>query len=121
MLSMILGKDSSSLCFLTAESQILNLDGTYSLDNYVPKDCNGASFINTDGTPKRCTYHSDCHDVREPIYWCRLASNQLWTNKDCHCDPVLKTCIIERITLLGPVSKILNYAYCTPKASWYCP
>ncbi|VDM98269.1 unnamed protein product, partial [Onchocerca ochengi] len=90
---------------------------TYSLDNNVSKDCKGATFITTDGVPKECTFHSHCHNMQGPIYWRNLAWNQYWTNEGCHCDPVLGKCIVKRITLLGPVSKILNYAYCTPKAT----
>ncbi|MCP9264238.1 hypothetical protein DINM_022264 [Dirofilaria immitis] len=100
---------------------IVHQDGTISPDNEMPRNYYGATFINTDGIQKLCASHSDCYDMREPIYWCRLANNQNWTDKGCHCDPLLSACIIERMTVLGPVSQIRNYAYCARKSSWYCP
>ncbi|EFO18446.2 hypothetical protein LOAG_10049 [Loa loa] len=99
---------------------IFNLDDTFSPDNEMPTNYYGASFISTDGIQKLCLTHADCYDMREPIYWCFLAQNQQWTDKGCYCDPVLKACIIERMTKLGPASKIRNYAYCSPKAFWEC-
>uniref|UniRef100_A0A8R1XTI0 Uncharacterized protein n=1 Tax=Onchocerca volvulus TaxID=6282 RepID=A0A8R1XTI0_ONCVO len=60
-------------------------------------------------------------NMQEPIYWQNLAWNQFRTNEGCYCDPVLNKCIIERITLLGPVNKILNNAYCAPKATSHYP
>ncbi|VDM91882.1 unnamed protein product [Onchocerca ochengi] len=87
----------------------------------MPTNYYGATFLNTDGIHKRCISHVDCYDMREPIFWCRLNKHQNWTDKGCYCDPLLRACIIERLTMLGPISIIRNYAYCTPKASWYCP
>ncbi|KAK6106908.1 Chromadorea ALT family protein [Brugia pahangi] len=110
-----------SLTFQVTKLQILNLDNTYSLDNKMPRNYYGATFINTDGIQKLCTSHADCYEMREPIYWCRLKRNQHWTEKGCYCDSVLRACIIERMTDLGPASKIRNYAYCTPRAFWNCP
>ncbi|VBB34446.1 unnamed protein product [Acanthocheilonema viteae] len=110
-----------NVCSIVADLQILNLDDTISPDNEMPKNYYGAGFINTDGTQKLCSSNVDCYSMREPVHWCRLVENQQWTDKGCYCDPILKACIIERMTKLGPMSKIRNYAYCTPKTSWECP
>ncbi|CAG9539150.1 unnamed protein product [Cercopithifilaria johnstoni] len=108
------------ICFLVTTIHILNLDNTLSDDNEMPTNYYGASFINTDGIQKFCSSNIDCYSMREPTFWCRLAENQQWTEKGCYCDPILKACIIERITKLGPVSKIHNYAYCISQIFWQC-
>ncbi|VDK76970.1 unnamed protein product [Litomosoides sigmodontis] len=90
--------------------------------NYsTPTNSYGATFINTDGIFKSCISHVDCYSMREPIYWCRLYRNQRWTEKGCYCDSIVKACIIERFTTLGPIYAIRNYALCVPKKSWKCP
>ncbi|KAM3721932.1 Nuclear pore complex protein [Dirofilaria immitis] len=110
-----------NLYFLIEGSKSSTLNATIIPLPEMPTNYCGATFVNTDGIRKLCASHSDCYDMREPIYWCRLANNQNWTDKGCHCDPLLSVCIIERITIYGIISKIRNYAYCAPKSSWYCP
>ncbi|KAL3997277.1 Chromadorea ALT family protein [Acanthocheilonema viteae] len=113
--------------FLTVESRLILHDKTAgevnnaaNADEQMPEIHLNATFISTDGIMKRCTSHADCYDMREPIDWCRLADNQQWTDKGCHCASLNK-CVIERLTKLGSVSSIRNYALCAPKKSWKCP
>ncbi|VDO42117.1 unnamed protein product [Brugia timori] len=110
-----------SLCLLIAALRKINMAVTFSPDNEMPANYYGATFINTDGILESCTSNADCYNMREPIFWCRLAEIQDWTDKGCYCDSVVKACIIERITKLGPITVIRNYALCTWKELWECP
>ncbi|EFO14886.2 hypothetical protein LOAG_13630 [Loa loa] len=108
-----------NLSFLHAETS--TLAHIFNASKEMPKNYHGATFINTDGILNPCTSNVDCYKMREPVFWCRLAKIQQWTDKGCYCDPILNACVIERKTKLGPITIIRNYAFCTWKESWECP
>lgn len=51
----------------------------YEIFRFYSKLINIVKFLKIHFRRKWCTSHVDCYDVREPIYWCRLAQNQQWT------------------------------------------
>ncbi|KAK0405691.1 hypothetical protein QR680_018140 [Steinernema hermaphroditum] len=80
-------------------------------------DCQGAKFQVSRGFFQPCSQHSHCYDSREPSDWCVMAPDFTWTNKGCHCDKKLGSCIIERFNRR---SHDMQWAFCTPKKEFYC-
>uniref|UniRef100_A0A1I7ZTY0 Uncharacterized protein n=1 Tax=Steinernema glaseri TaxID=37863 RepID=A0A1I7ZTY0_9BILA len=64
-----------------------------------------------------CATHSHCYESREPSDWCVLGTEFSWTNRGCHCDMKLGSCIIERFNRR---SHEMQWAFCTPKKEFYC-